>query len=297
MQIFVPQQENGRRLDHFLAEKLPDFSRARIQQLIRNGYILLNNARTKAGTKIHAGDCISIDEPPPPPSTAEPEDIALDILYEDSDILVLNKPAGLVVHPAAGNWRGTLVNALLHHRQSLSGVGGGQRPGIVHRLDKETSGCMVVAKNDAAHIALSQQFASRDVIKTYLAIVSGHLRKKSGTIESAIGRHPVHRKKMAVLPKGRAAKTDYRVRQELPGASLVECRPHTGRTHQIRVHLKQIGHPLLGDRLYGGKPLAARHLLHAWKLAFRHPGTREPVEFVSPIPNDFLEAGVESNLL
>jgi len=199
----------------------------------------------------------------------------------------------MVVHPAAGNPSGTLVNALLHHCTSLSGIGGEQRPGIVHRLDKETSGCLVVAKNDLAHQGLSKQFAGRTLLKVYLALAAGHLTKKTGVIETEIARHPVHRKKMAVVEKGRgrASTTDYRVLRELPGASLVECTLHTGRTHQIRVHLKHLGHPLLGDALYGRRGSYERQMLHAWKLGFTHPRTGKWMEFQSPIPQDFVDAG------
>jgi 23S rRNA pseudouridine1911/1915/1917 synthase len=298
MQVRVPQQQHGKRLDHFLIKELPHLSRSRIQDLIRSRHILINATAVRSSHRIRAGDFISIEEPAAQPIKTEPEYIPLDILFEDSDLIVLNKPPGLVVHPAAGNWRGTLVNALLHHCPSLSGIGGEQRPGIIHRLDKETSGCMVVAKNDAAHIALSQQFASREVTKIYLTVVTGRLRQKNGTIEAPIGRHPVQRKKMAVVKHGRAATTVYRVRQEMPDRTLVECTLHTGRTHQVRVHLKQIAHPVLGDHLYGKKlaGTARRHLLHAWKLGFVHPRTHQLMQFVSPIPADFLEAGVDPNL-
>ena len=199
----------------------------------------------------------------------------------------------MVVHPAAGNPTGTLVNALLHHCTGLSGIGGAQRPGIVHRLDKETSGCLVVAKNDLAHQGLSRQFAGRSILKVYLALAAGHFAKKSGTIEACIARHPVHRKKMSVAEngKGRPSTTDFRVLRELSDASLVECTLHTGRTHQIRVHLKHLGHPLLGDALYGRRAGYPRQMLHAWKLGFNHPRTGQWMEFQSPIPQDFLDAG------
>ena len=213
------------------------------------------------------------------------------MLFEDDDIAVIDKPAGIAVHPGAGNRRGTLVNALLHHCPTLSGIGGEQRPGIVHRLDKETSGCIVIAKNDFAHQKLSQQFAGRKVLKIYRALVSGHLKAKSGLIETPIGRHPVHRKKMAVVPatRGRPAKTSYRVLREFEDASLVECTLHTGRTHQIRVHLKHIGHPLLGDKVYAPKTAGAfpRQMLHAWKLGFFHPRTGRWMEFEAREPEDF----------
>ena len=201
----------------------------------------------------------------------------------------------MVVHPAAGNREHTLVNALLHHCKTLSGIGGEQRPGIVHRLDKDTSGCLVVAKNDIAHQGLSRQFAGRSVSKIYLALASGIFKSKKGVIETCIGRHPVHRKKMAVVQsgRGRTAKTEYRVLQEPGLFSLVECTLHTGRTHQIRVHLKHLGHPLMGDALYGSKPSTnfPRQMLHAWKLGFTHPRTEEWMEFQSPLPEDFRKLG------
>jgi len=247
---------------------------------------------------LRAGDMITLCEPPPVPTDTVAEEIALDVLFEDDDLIVLNKPAGLVVHPAAGHWSGTLVNALLHHCRALSGIGGEQRPGIVHRLDKETSGCLVAAKNDAAHQALARQFAGREVTKSYLALVAGKLPRTSGVIEAPIGRHPVHRKKMTVVPagRGREARTDFRVRAELPRGTLVECTLHSGRTHQIRVHLKHLGHPVLGDEVYGQRAGFARQMLHAWRLGFTHPRTNERVNFESPIPPDFVEAGVPATL-
>lgn len=293
-EYLVPIESSGLRLDHFLAAQLPHLSRSRLQALIKEGHILVEGQPAKPGEKIRTGKRITVNEPDATPvNGTAPEDIPLEILFEDADLLVLNKSAGMVVHPAAGNPCGTLVNALLHHCTALSGIGGEQRPGIVHRLDKETSGCLVVAKNDRAHQALSRQFAQRDVLKVYLALVAGHLTKKSGVIEAAIGRHPVHRKKMSVLErgKGRPSTTDYRVLRELPGASLVECTLHTGRTHQIRVHLKHLGHPLLGDPLYGRRGAFERQMLHAWKLGFTHPVTGQWMEFQSAIPKDFVDAG------
>jgi 23S rRNA pseudouridine1911/1915/1917 synthase len=247
---------------------------------------------------LRAGDVLTLTEPPAVPTETVAEDISLDVLFEDDDLIVLNKPAGLVVHPAAGNWSGTVVNALLHHCQTLSGIGGEQRPGIVHRLDKDTSGCLVVAKNDVAHQSLAKQFAGREVTKIYLALVVGKFKRLSGTIEAPIGRHPVQRKKMTVVTgdRGRASKTGYRVLHELPVGTLVECTLHTGRTHQIRVHLKHLGHPLLGDEVYGRKGSFARQMLHAWKLGFVHPRTGNRLNFESPIPPDFVEAGVPINL-
>ena len=288
----------GARLDQFLAARAATLSRARIQDLIKAGHVTLNGRATKASARLRDGDVLALAEPPPVPSATLAEDIALDVLFEDDDLIVLNKPAGMVVHPAAGNWQGTVVNALLHHCPALSGIGGEQRPGIVHRLDKETSGCLVAAKNDAAHQALSKQFAGREVTKIYLALTSGKFRAASGVIEGAIGRHPVQRKKMTVLAdgRGRAAKTSYRVLAELAAGTLVECTLHTGRTHQIRVHLKHLGHPLLGDEVYGKRAGFARQMLHAWRLGFTHPRTGARMNFQSPIPADFIEAGVPANL-
>ena len=294
----VPPEAAGSRLDHYLAQLLPHLSRSRIQALIKDGHILLAGKQTKPGEKLRAGQGISVNEPEAAPVTGvTAEEIPLEILFEDDDLLVVNKAAGMVVHPAAGNPEGTLVNALLHHCTNLSGIGGELRPGIVHRLDKETSGCLVVAKNDLAHQGLSKQFAGRTVLKIYLALAAGHFLKKSGVVETEIGRHPVHRKKMAVVEKGRGrnAVTDYRVLREFSGAkgaskmSLVECTLHTGRTHQIRVHLQHLKHPLLGDPLYGRRDDFSRQMLHAWKLGFTHPRTGERLEFESRIPEDFAD--------
>lgn len=290
----VDAENAGKRLDQFLAGESSGLSRARIQELIKAGNVVLNGGPAKASTRLRDGDAILLHEPPPVSSGTAPEEIALDVIYEDDDFIVLNKAAGMVVHPAAGHWGGTLVNALLHHCPALSGIGGTQRPGIVHRLDKETSGCIVAAKNDLAHQALARQFAGREVTKIYLALAAGIFARKSGLIEGAIGRHPVQRKKMAVLTGGRArdAKTTYRVLAELTVGTLVECVLHTGRTHQIRVHLKHLGHPVLGDEVYGKRAGYARQMLHAWRLGFQHPRTGKPMIFESPIPPDFVEAGV-----
>ncbi len=283
----VSQDDAGTRLDTFLAAQNSGLSRSRIQNLIKDGHVLLNGERVKSAEKLRSGQMVTLIEPPDEPVLTAPENIPLDILFEDADLVVLNKPPGMVVHPAAGNREHTLVNALLHHCAGLSSIGGEQRPGIVHRLDKETSGCMVVAKNDSTHQSLTRQFAARTVTKIYLALVRGHLRLQTGMIESAIGRHPIHRKKMAVIERGRAAKTEYRVVEEYAGTSLVECTLHTGRTHQIRVHLKHLGHPILGDPLYGTRGKYPRQMLHAWKLGFTHPRTDERMVWEAPIPADF----------
>ncbi len=284
------------RLDHFMAETVPRLSRSRLQALIKDGHILLDGAPTRASHKLRAGETITFDEPPVIPANAtEAEDIALDVLYEDGDVIVINKPPGLVVHPAVGNMTGTIVNALLHHCDELSGIGGVERPGIVHRLDKETSGCLVAAKNDVAHQALTEQFAGREVTKIYLAIAAGKFPRREGIVDAPIGRHRVHRQKMAVVREGegREARTGWRVLAEVPAGTLVECTLYTGRTHQIRVHLKHLGHPLLGDNVYGKPAGFARQMLHAWKLGFSHPRTGNRIDCVAPIPEDFRAAGVK----
>ncbi len=286
----VGPENDGERLDRFVAGRMPELSRSRVQALIKSQHILRNAVATRASETVHAGDEVRVHVPPPVRQAGpQAEAIPIDVLFEDSDLLVLNKPAGLVVHPGAGNDTGTLVHALLHHCKDLSGIGGVERPGIVHRLDKETSGCLVIAKNDLAHQALSAQFAQRVVEKTYLAIVQGVLRRPLGTIDAPISRHPTHRQKMAVSApgKGREALTDYRVLTSAGGLSLVECRPKTGRTHQIRVHLKHLGHPIVGDPIYGRRGEFSRHLLHAWKLSFEHPRSSQRLHFVAPVPADF----------
>ncbi|MDP9290983.1 MAG: RluA family pseudouridine synthase [Verrucomicrobiota bacterium] len=289
MRFAVEKNHARERLDQFLVMQLPALSRSRIAQLIKDGAALLNGEQTRPSARLKTDDVIDFTEPPPIVSDNQPEQIALDILFEDSDIIVLNKPAGMVVHPAAGNREHTLVNALLYHCRELSGIGGEQRPGIVHRLDKETSGCLVVAKNDLAHNKVSAQFAGREILKIYLAVVTGRLKAKTGVIEAPIGRHRVHRQKMAVVPdSGRAAKTSYRVVRELEGGlSLVECQLHTGRTHQIRVHLKHLGNPIAGDAVYGSRGGFSRQMLHAWKLGFFHPADAKWMEFVARLPDDF----------
>jgi 23S rRNA pseudouridine1911/1915/1917 synthase len=288
--LTVSREGSGLRLDRFLAERLEKFSRSRIQQLIRTGAATLNGKAARPRELVRSGDRIRLIEPPPEKTENRPEAIPLDVIFEDDDLLVINKPAGLVVHPGAGNREHTLVNALLHHCRNLSGIGGKERPGIVHRLDKDTSGCLVVAKNDETHRGLSEQFAARLVEKVYLALAAGKLRKTAGVIEERIGRHPVHRRRMSVASsRGRAAKTEYRVLRSGEKASLIECRLHSGRTHQIRVHLHHLGHPVLGDKLYSPKLSGnfPRQMLHSWKLGFRHPRTNEWKEFQAPLPDDF----------
>jgi len=290
IELVVSANDAKLRLDQFLAKRLPEFSRSRLQQLIRDGLVRLNDLTTRPRQTVRRGDKIDLTEPPLEKIETLPEAIPLEILFEDNDLIVVNKPPGLVVHPGAGHREHTLVNALLNHCTTLSGIGGKERPGIVHRLDKETSGCLVVAKNDVAHRDLSRQFATRTVEKIYLALVAGRLRKPAGVIEEKIGRHPVHRQRMsATTLRGRAAKTEYRVVRASERASLVECRLHSGRTHQIRVHLHHLGHPVLGDKIYAPR-LAKnfpRQMLHAWKLAFHHPRTEKWRSFEAPLPDDF----------
>jgi 23S rRNA pseudouridine1911/1915/1917 synthase len=289
----VEREHSGLRLDRFLALALPTFSRARLQTLIREKFVTLNGKLPRPRDPVRTGDTVEMKEPEIEKIEAQPEPMALEILFEDDDLLVLNKPAGLVMHPGAGHQQHTLVNALLAHCKNLSGIGGKERPGIVHRLDKETSGCLVVAKNDATHRDLSKQFAARTMGKVYLALVAGTLRKSTGVIDKAIARHPVHRQRMSIARRqGRSAKTEYRVLRSGGDISLLECTLHSGRTHQIRVHLHDLGHPVLGDKLYGGKRAGdfPRQMLHAWRLAFRHPRSGTDMSFEAPVPSDFAEA-------
>jgi len=290
IEFVVSAKDAKVRLDQFLAKRLPEHSRSRLQQLIRGGFVRLNGGTSRPRQIVRAGDTIDLIEPPPEKVDIQPEAIPLDVLFEDDDLIVINKPAGMTVHPGAGQREHTLVNALLSHCAGLSGVGGKERPGIVHRLDKETSGCLVVAKNDMAHRELSKQFAARTVEKIYLALVAGKLRKPAGVIDEKIGRHPVHRKRMQVSPhRGRTARTEYRVIRSSDAASLIECRLHSGRTHQIRVHLHHLGHPVLGDKVYGPRFAKnfPRQMLHAWKLGFRHPRTSQWKTFEASLPVDF----------
>ena len=282
---------DGGRLDIFLTARMDGYSRSRLQSLIRDGHVTLNDRATKAKTSLSVGDTVCVRVPETVPSEAQAQDIPLTILFEDDDLLVLDKPHGMVVHPAAGNPDGTLVNALLHHCGALSTIGGVNRPGIVHRLDKDTSGCMVVARNDATHQALSAQFADRETSKIYLAVVERRPAQDHGRLESHIGRHPRDRQRMAVVipPAGKLAITEYRVLVPRADSSLVECRIFTGRTHQIRVHLREIGHPILGDPIYAhpARHPVPRLMLHARQLGFRHPATGEALVFRAEIPPEF----------
>ena len=303
--IKVSEKNQRRRLDQFLSETDLNLSRSQAKNLIKKNYILLNQRPTKPSIHLKAGDLVSVAFPRPEPLSLIPEPLPLTILYEDSSIIVVDKPAGMVVHPAAGNPSGTLVNALLYHCKDLRGINGVLRPGIVHRLDKDTSGVMVVAKDDEAYQQLTQQFKNRSVEKVYWAIAYGKFRQEGGLIDSAIGRHPSQRKRMSTrTKKGRMAITRWKRIESLDGLSLLEIFPRTGRTHQIRVHLSAMGHPLLGDPLYGrkGRPGSMkdpvlkecvkgmnRQALHALRLSFNHPRTGERVQFESPIPQDMRE--------
>ncbi len=298
----VPPAQAGARLDQFLAQAL-GWSRARLQKLLKAGLVTVNGAPQAASHKMRAGEAVTVTVPPPEPSHLTPEPLALEIIFEDRDLLVLNKPPGLVVHPGAGHRQGTLLNALLHHCPELKEIGEVSRPGLVHRLDKDTSGLLVVAKTSLAHQALVSQFAAREIKKIYLALVWGHLPEPEGRIDKDIGRHPTQRHKMTAHPRrGKAAATRWRVAQEFPGPlTLVELSPETGRTHQLRVHLASEGHPVLGDATYGGgvsrltghpklqdlKPLVQRQLLHAWRLEVTHPRTGERIRWEAPLPEDF----------
>jgi len=301
----VPDDEaEGQRLDTWLARRLPSLSRSRIQALIDEGHVLLDGARARPSARLRAGQAVRVHVPAPVPAEPQPEDIPIAVVHEDAHLVVVNKPAGLVVHPGAGTSRGTLVNALLRHVRDLSGVGGVLRPGIVHRLDRGTSGLLVVAKDDETHRSLVRQFAGRTVEKEYLALVLGVPARAAGEVDAPIGRDPVHRQKMSVrAPRGREARTSWRVEERFDGAALLRVRIHTGRTHQIRVHLASIGHPVAGDAVYGGtrtpssRRAAAREALqslerpalHAARLSFAHPASGERLTFEAPLPPD-LEA-------
>src|SRR3990172_8149977 len=282
---------SGERLDVFLARRRPELSRSYAQRLISESMVTVAGRATKPSQLIASGERVVVRIPPPEPLELTPERIPIAIIYQDRNILVVDKPAGLTVHPAPGHPRGTLVNALLAICPDLQGIAGTLRPGIVHRLDKDTSGLLVVAKNDRAQRSLAQQLKEREVRKTYLALVHGVPRPADGVIEAPIGRHPKNRKKMAVVAGGRAAETRYRTRQVLDGYALLEVQPVTGRTHQIRVHLAAIGHPVVGDATYGRRSaVIGRQFLHAHRLAFTLPTSRRLVEFESPLPRDLREA-------
>ena len=281
----------GERLDSFLAARLPGLTRSAAARLIETGQVLVDGKPARKSAKLAGGETVEVTLPDPEPADALPQDIPLDVVYEDDDVIVVNKPSGLVVHPAPGHPDGTLVNALLHHcGGSLSGVGGELRPGIVHRIDRDTSGLIIAAKNDAAHQALAAQLADHTLARTYEAVVVGALREDGGTVDAPIGRCPSDRKKMAVVPNGKRAVTHWEVLERFPGYTYVRCRLETGRTHQIRVHMAHLGHPIYGDMVYGGKkpvPGLAGQCLHAVGLRFVHPRTGETVELSCPLSGEF----------
>ena len=281
----------GQRLDVFVVEHCPELSRSHVQKLIEQGMVLVDGAQRKANYKLRGTEEVQVSVPEADPITAAPEDIPLDILYEDKDIIVVNKARGMVVHPASGVYSGTLVNALLHHCQDLSGINGEIRPGIVHRLDKDTSGVMVCAKNDTAHLDLAEQIRTKTAHRTYWAIVHGNIKEEAGIIKGDIGRHPTDRKKMAIVREnGKPAVTHFKVLERFGEYTLVECKLETGRTHQIRVHMTSIGHPLVNDPKYGPKkssPFAIQgQALHSLQLTLTHPVTKEEMTFTAPVPSD-----------
>ena len=289
--LTVGRAAAGARLDRWLAESLPDLSRSRIQHLIAGQHVTVNGVATKASHRLHGGETIEIDVPPLPPEELIPEPIALTVLYEDEHVLVIDKPAGMVVHPGAGNATGTLAAAALAHAPAIAGVGGPRRPGIVHRLDKDTSGVLVIAKTRAAYDALTAQLSARSVMRRYVAVVHGRVGLTAGVIDAPMGRDPNHRQRMAVRPpgKGKRAVTHYRVLERFPHFTYLEMKLETGRTHQIRVHMASLGHPVVGDRMYGrskGKqPIASEGLaLHAVTLAFLHPISQKRSDFTAVIP-------------
>lgn len=290
-ELTVAAEAAGCRLDKGLALLAPELSRSQIQTLAEKGSILKNGAAAGKKDTLREGDSIIITLPDPVPTGTQAENIPLEIVYEDDDLLVVNKPKGMVVHPAAGNYTGTLVNALLYHcGDSLSGINGELRPGIVHRIDRDTSGLIIAAKNDFAHVKLAEQLQDHTLARTYRCIVTGNLREDTGTVNAPIGRCPADRKKMAVVAGGRNAVTHWTVLERYPGVNYVECRLETGRTHQIRVHMAYIGHPILGDTVYGNKkpvPGLQGQCLHAVGLKFIHPRTGELVELTCGLPEEF----------
>ncbi len=306
VRLVVPEEAAGLRLDRFLAGAGHGWSRSQVARWIEHGHVTRNGRPSKPAQFLAPGDRIEVSPPPPTPSEVVPQAIPLDVIHEDEHLIVINKPPGLVIHPAAGNPDGTLVNALLAHCRDLSGIGGVERPGIVHRLDKDTSGVLIAAKTDLAHRALSLSFRWRTTDKRYLAVVYGDPKTSDGVVDAPIARHPSERKRMAVVAGGRPARTLWWVRERFDGTALVECRLVTGRTHQVRVHMAHIGHALVGDPTYAGRQWRAiadgeaaaacrdfpRQALHAWKLTITHPGTGEPMTFVAPLPAD-IEALLE----
>ncbi len=298
----APPEARGERLDQFLARAFPDLTRSRIQGLIEAGHARVDGKPAKAALRLKGGERLSLQVPAPVPALPVAEELPLSVLHEDRELVVVDKAAGMVVHPGAGHASGTLVNALLHRVKDLAGVGGELRPGIVHRLDKDTTGCLVVAKHEAALVALQKSFKTREVEKTYLALVHGQPKQAEARIETLYGRHPVHRQRFTgKVKEGKPALTVYHVRERFEGAALVEVELLTGRTHQIRVHLAEAGHPLLCDELYGAgrkakgrvaeaQEVLGRQALHAWRLAFPHPRTGKVLRLEAPLPPDFTAA-------
>lgn len=286
------EDEIGKRIDVYIAEYKEELSRSRVQKLIENGLVTVNGKVVKSNYKLRKGDILEVEIPDPEPLEIEAEDIPLDIIYEDKDVVIVNKPQGMVVHPAPGHYSGTLVNALMYHcKDDLSGINGQMRPGIVHRIDKDTSGVLMIAKSDAAHNSLAQQLAVHSITRKYYAVVCGNIKEDRGTVDKPIGRSPKDRKKMAVVQGGRRAVTHYRVLERFGGKyTLIEAQLETGRTHQIRVHMASLGHPLLGDTVYGSEKQPFKlqgQVLHAKVLGFNHPSDGRYVEFESPLPEYF----------
>lgn len=289
--VTAVRSDTDKRIDVFITEMLPERSRSYVQKLLKNNAVTVNGKDVKANYKIKEGDFVNVEIPQDEELSVKAEDIPLDIIYEDEDILIVNKPKDMVVHPAAGHYSGTLVNAVMNHcRDNLSGINGVLRPGIVHRIDKDTTGALIVCKNDRAHRSLAAQLEVHSISRKYIAIVHGHFKESEFTITTTIGRHPNDRKKMAINVKnGKNAVTDVKVLKELKGYSLIECTLHTGRTHQIRVHMASVGHPVLGDEVYGPKKCPIKGLqgqcLHAYLIGFIHPSTGEYAEYTAPLPD------------
>ena len=293
-EYIVPEKSSGLRIDKFLTESCPDYTRSFLQKLLKSELVEVNGKPVKSSCKTAAGDTVTFEVPEAVEAEITAQEMPLDILYEDEDVILINKPKGMVVHPAAGHYEGTLVNGLMHHcREQLSGINGVMRPGIVHRIDMDTTGVLIVCKNDLAHNSIAEQLKVHSITRKYYAVVFGSLKDDEGTIHAPIGRHPNDRKKMSINSKnGKDAVTHYKVLERFHGYTLVECRLETGRTHQIRVHMASIGHPLLGDQVYGPAKQPFRlqgQTLHAGVLGFLHPRTGEYMEFSAPLPKYFEE--------